>query len=86
MFPSHMADDRSFIPLPPSPQRRFCRSGSGSPGNGPSQQLVIRACLADARGTPLSVRAVECHGTGTPLGDPIETGALKAVPPWRGRP
>ncbi|SEO46972.1 type I polyketide synthase [Amycolatopsis saalfeldensis] len=44
--------------------------------NGPAQQRVIRAALADA-GLELSdVDAVEAHGTGTKLGDPIEAQAL----------
>ncbi|MFC5661359.1 type I polyketide synthase [Kitasatospora misakiensis] len=47
--------------------------------NGPSQQRVIRAALADARLTAADVDAVEAHGTGTRLGDPIEAQALIAT-------
>ncbi|MGW4526679.1 type I polyketide synthase [Amycolatopsis sp. NPDC004378] len=59
--------------------------------NGPSQQRVIRAALADAGLTPSDVDAVEAHGTGTSLGDPIEAQALletygrdRAEPLWLG--
>lgn len=47
--------------------------------NGPSQQHVIRAALADARLAPDEIDAVEAHGTGTPIGDAIEAQALIAT-------
>ncbi|WP_438021152.1 SDR family NAD(P)-dependent oxidoreductase [Sorangium sp. So ce315] len=53
-------------------------SGLTAP-NGTSQQKVLRAALHDARITPADVDVVECHGTGTSLGDPIEVQALAAV-------
>ncbi|MFI0858445.1 SDR family NAD(P)-dependent oxidoreductase [Streptomyces sp. NPDC021098] len=47
--------------------------------NGPSQQRVINAALASAGLTADEVDAVEGHGTGTTLGDPIEAKALLAT-------
>ncbi|MFJ5780145.1 beta-ketoacyl synthase N-terminal-like domain-containing protein [Streptomyces sp. NPDC093094] len=47
--------------------------------NGPSQQRVIRDALAAARLVPADIDAIEAHGTGTSLGDPIEAGALAEV-------
>ncbi|MEU6357047.1 type I polyketide synthase, partial [Streptomyces sp. NPDC047072] len=44
--------------------------------NGPSQERVIRAALADAGLGTGDVDVVEAHGTGTRLGDPIEAQAL----------
>ncbi len=47
--------------------------------NGPAQQAVLRQALAQAGVDPGEVDFVECHGTGTALGDPIEVQALGAV-------
>ncbi|MEN3585717.1 type I polyketide synthase [Streptomyces sp. ZYX-F-203] len=44
--------------------------------NGPSQRRVIRQALADAGLSPTDIDAIEAHGTGTTLGDPIEARAL----------
>ena len=47
--------------------------------NGPAQQAVIRQALQNAGVTPAEISYVETHGTGTPLGDPIEIRSLRAV-------
>jgi phthiocerol/phenolphthiocerol synthesis type-I polyketide synthase E len=41
-----------------------------------SQAEVVRDCLAVAGVVPSDIDYVECHGTGTALGDPIEIDAL----------
>ena len=52
------------------------RSSGLTVPNGPAQEAVIRAALADAGLEPGDINYVEAHGTGTSLGDPIEVRAL----------
>ncbi|WP_129677644.1 type I polyketide synthase [Candidatus Chloroploca sp. Khr17] len=64
-------------------------SGSAINHDGPSsgltvpnkraQEKLVRQALVHARVSPDEVAYVETHGTGTPLGDPIELRALGAV-------
>ncbi|WP_438485492.1 type I polyketide synthase [Streptomyces sp. S186] len=65
--------------IPGSAVNQDGASNGLSAPNGPSQQRVIRAALANARLTADDVDAVEAHGTGTKLGDPIEAQALLAT-------
>ena len=55
------------------------RSSSLTAPNGPAQQAVLRMALTSGDCSPLRVTTLEMHGTGTPLGDPIEMGAAAAV-------
>ncbi len=55
------------------------RSNGLTAPNGLAQQDVIRQALAEAQVAPHQIGYVETHGTGTPLGDPIEIASLRAV-------
>ena len=55
------------------------RSSSLTAPNGPAQQEVIREALAIAGLGSTDVAALQMHGTGTALGDPIEVGAAAAA-------
>ena len=55
------------------------RSSTLTAPNGPAQQAVIRQALQSGGLSAGSIGMVQLHGTGTPLGDPIEVGALAAV-------
>jgi len=52
--------------------------------NGPAQQAVIRQTLQSGSLLPTALASVQMHGTGTPLGDPIEVGALAAIVETKG--
>jgi acyl transferase domain-containing protein len=47
--------------------------------NKAAQEILLRQALKKARVEPSEVDYIEAHGTGTPLGDPIEIRALAAV-------
>jgi acyl transferase domain-containing protein len=55
------------------------RSSSLTAPNGPSQQRVIRSTLQAGALHAWEMSALQLHGTGTGLGDPIELGAAHAV-------
>ncbi|MCJ1307874.1 hypothetical protein MMC25_001522 [Agyrium rufum] len=44
--------------------------------NGRSQELLMKKAYSDANLNPMDTGYVECHGTGTPTGDPIECSAV----------
>lgn len=47
--------------------------------NAEAQREVVSAALADAGVRAADVQYVELHGTGTPVGDPVEAAALGAA-------
>lgn len=55
------------------------RSSSLTAPNGPAQQALLRAALQAAHLQPSSINALQAHGTGTALGDPIEINAALTV-------
>ncbi|QDZ25134.1 polyketide synthase [Chloropicon primus] len=55
------------------------RSSALTAPHGPSQQQVMRMSLHSADLDAWSAQVLQMHGTGTPLGGPIEVGAASAV-------
>jgi acyl transferase domain-containing protein len=72
-------EDRIHAVIRGSAVNQDGRSNGLTAPNGPAQVAVIRAALANAGLQPSDVDYVETHGTGTPLGDPIEVQALGAA-------
>ena len=52
------------------------RSSSLTAPNGPAQTALVQAAQSAALASAAQLASVSLHGTGTPLGDPIEVGAL----------
>ena len=55
------------------------KSASFTAPNGNSQKQLLWQALKKANVTPSDISYLETHGTGTPLGDPIEYSAIKAT-------
>tara|TARA_R110000787_G_scaffold20065_1_gene59465 strand:- start:21779 stop:26146 length:4368 start_codon:yes stop_codon:yes gene_type:complete len=55
------------------------RSNGLTAPNGPAQEAVIKSALKNANVKADTVGYIEAHGTGTPLGDPIEMNALASA-------
>jgi len=55
------------------------KSASLTAPSGTAQQECIKVNLRTAKLQPAEVGYTECHGTGTPLGDPVESGGLLQV-------
>ncbi|MBN8929497.1 MAG: SDR family NAD(P)-dependent oxidoreductase [Rhodospirillales bacterium] len=80
------AGDRILAVIAGSALNQDGRSAGITAPNQRAQEAVIRAALADAGVAPDAVDAIEAHGTGTALGDPLELHALAAVHRGRTRP
>lgn len=61
-------------------------SSSLTAPHGPSQEQVLHQGLLNGRITPIQVHVAGMHGTGTPLGDPIEISSLQQKFSTRGIP
>ncbi len=73
------AGDRVLALIRGSAVNHDGQSSSFTAPNGTAQKNVIHQALADASLSPEQISYVDAHGTGTPLGDPIEVNALGAV-------
>ena len=73
------AGDRIWAVVRGSAVNHDGRSAGLSAPNGLAQRDVIQAALEAAAVSPSEVGYIEAHGTGTPLGDPVEMDALKDV-------
>ncbi|MGH8665574.1 MAG: type I polyketide synthase, partial [Burkholderiales bacterium] len=79
------AGDRILAVIRGSAINQDGRSSGLTAPNGPSQTRVIASALRMAGVEPAHVQYLECHGTATVLGDPIEVQAAHAIL-GRGRP
>ncbi|MBS1518088.1 MAG: SDR family NAD(P)-dependent oxidoreductase [Bacteroidetes bacterium] len=71
--------DRIYSVIRGSAVNQDGKSNGLTAPNGPSQEEVIRKALSNANLKPDDISYIETHGTGTPLGDPIEVNSIVKV-------
>lgn len=71
--------DRVFAVLRGTSVNQDGRTSGISAPNSQSQMACIRAAMQQAGVTPNDIGYIEAHGTGTPLGDPIEMQSLTEI-------
>jgi len=71
--------DRIYAVVQGSAVNHDGRSNGIMAPNGTAQEQVLHAAYRNAGIDPNTVQFIEAHGTGTPLGDPIEVKALSNV-------
>ena len=80
------SEEKSLALLAGSAVNQDGRSSALTAPHGPSQQAAVCMALDGDRVKFDNLEAIQMHGTGTSLGDPIEVGALTAVlDEFRGR-
>ncbi|HRI84532.1 MAG TPA: SDR family NAD(P)-dependent oxidoreductase [Ignavibacteria bacterium] len=71
--------DRIYSVIKGSAINQDGKSNGLTAPNGPSQEDVIRKALKNAGVSSDEISYIETHGTGTPLGDPIEVNSIVKV-------
>lgn len=71
--------DRILAVVRGSAMNQDGRSAGLTAPSGLAQEALLRTALARAKIEPSQLGFFEAHGTGTPLGDPIEVEAIRAV-------
>src|SRR6185295_6876537 len=71
--------DHIYAVIRGSSENHGGRANSLTAPNPKAQAELLKAAYREAGIDPRSVSYIEAHGTGTPLGDPIEINALKSA-------